>query len=272
MSTLTGLEQKIIEMAARIRELREIEGLSVEYMANATGVSTEEYLDCEAGKRDLNFAFIYRCAQVLRVDVTEIIEGSAPKLQTYTLTRRGAGQKIEQAHGMNYYNMAYTFKSRIAEPLFVRATYSEEAENAPIAVTSHQGQECDIVIDGRLKVQVGDHVEILSAGDTIYYDSSIPHGMVAVGGKDCTFYAIVLDPDAAEQIKAVETGSAPTLPVRDDQKRVYHNFVDTVEDDKGILKSISFKNTDRFNFAYDIIDTLGRESRISLPCCTFRAT
>ena len=259
MSNLTGLEQKIIEMAARIRELREIESLSIEFMANATGVSTEEYLDCEAGKRDLNFAFIYRCAQALRVDVTEIIEGSAPRLQTYTLTRRGAGQKIEQAHGMNYYNMAYTFKSRIAEPLFVRATYSEEAENAPIAVTSHQGQECDIVIDGRLKVQIGDHVEILSAGDTIYYDSSIPHGMVAVGGKDCTFYAIVLDPDAAEQIKAVETGSASTLPVRDDQTRVYHNFVNTVEDEKGILKSISFKNTDRFNFAFDIIDTLGRE-------------
>ena len=139
MSTLTGLEQKIIEMAARIRELREIEGLGVEYMANATGVSKEEYLDCEAGRRDLNFAFIYRCAQVLRVDVTEIIEGSAPKLQTYTLTRRGAGQKIEQAHGMTYYNLASAFKKRIAEPLYVHSVYSEEAQSRDIELTTHAG-------------------------------------------------------------------------------------------------------------------------------------
>ena len=50
MSNLTGLEQKIVEMAARIRELREIEGLSVSYMANAAGVTETDYLDCEAGK------------------------------------------------------------------------------------------------------------------------------------------------------------------------------------------------------------------------------
>ena len=96
----TGLEFKIMEMANRIKDLRDIVGLTVGEMAAKTGVSEEEYIACEAGQRDLNFAFLYRCALALKVDVTDIIEGSSPRLAGYTVTRNGEGQKIEQAHGM----------------------------------------------------------------------------------------------------------------------------------------------------------------------------
>ena len=106
MSYITGLDYKIQEMAARIRELREIENISAEEMAKKTDLTVEEYLLCETGKSDLNFAFIYRCALAFGVDVTDIIEGSSPKLRSYTLTRKGNGQKIEKAHGMIYYNLA----------------------------------------------------------------------------------------------------------------------------------------------------------------------
>ena len=117
MNQTTGLEFKLQEMAGRIRELRQIENLTREEMAEKTGVSLQEYIDCEEGRSDLNFAFIYRCALVLRVDVTDIIEGASPRLSSYTVTRRGGGQRIEQAHGMVYYNLAAQFKNRIAEPL-----------------------------------------------------------------------------------------------------------------------------------------------------------
>ena len=90
---MTGLDFKIREMAARIRELREITQLSAEEMAQKTDVSIEEYLACENGKSDLNFAFIYRCALAFGVDVTDIIEGVSPTLKSYTVTRNGAGQK-----------------------------------------------------------------------------------------------------------------------------------------------------------------------------------
>ena len=66
----TALDTKILEMASRIRELRELEGKTVAEMAAFTDVSEEEYLTCESGKQDLNFAFIYRCAQALNVNVT----------------------------------------------------------------------------------------------------------------------------------------------------------------------------------------------------------
>ena len=90
MPNTTGLDVKIKEMAGRIRELREIENYTPEDMAGFTGVTTQEYLDCENGKSDLNFAFIYRCALALHVNVTDIIEGDSPKLKSYTVTRRVA--------------------------------------------------------------------------------------------------------------------------------------------------------------------------------------
>ena len=78
MQQIKALDAKIKEMALRIRELREVENLSVEQMAEKTGVSTDEYLACENGQSDLNFAFIYRCATAFHVNVTDIIEGKSP--------------------------------------------------------------------------------------------------------------------------------------------------------------------------------------------------
>ena len=171
MAQMTGLNYKIQEMAHRIRELREIENFTIAEMANKTGVSEQEYIDCEMGRSDLNFAFLYRCALAFGVDVGDIIEGSSPNLNSFTVTRKGEGQRIEEAHDMVYYNMAASFRNRIAEPLYVQAAYSAEAEKEDIKLTTHEGQECDIVIDGQLRVQVGEHISVLGPGDSIYYDS-----------------------------------------------------------------------------------------------------
>ena len=80
MENIRDINLKIKEMAWRIRELREIENYTYEEMAKKTGVSVEEYIKCENGESDLNFAFIYRCASALRVNVTDIIEGYSPIL------------------------------------------------------------------------------------------------------------------------------------------------------------------------------------------------
>lgn len=260
MEQMTGLDLKIKEMARRIRELRDVVGLSVADMAQKTGVSEEEYILCENGNNDLNFAFIYRCALALGVNVTDIIEGYSPKLKGYTVTRNGAGQQIANAHGMTYYNMAYAFQNRIAEPLYVKSVYSEEAQHKDIELTTHAGQECDIVVDGYLMVQIGEHKEVLGPGDSIYYDSDKPHGMIAVNGKDCIFYAIVLNP-TGEPIPELSDRKLETVKVKrekskDDKDRIYKNYIDVTEDEDGTPTSIKFKNTDKFNFAFDLVDAL----------------
>ena len=259
---ITGLDYKIKEMAGRIRELREIEGLTTAQMAQKTAVSEQEYIECENGHSDLNFAFIYRCALAFNVDVTDIIGGYSPKLKSYTLTRRGNGQRIEQAHGMTYYNLAAAFQNRIAEPLYVRSTFSEDAQHRDIELTTHAGQECDLVIEGKLKVQVGEHSEILGPGDCIYYDSATPHGMIAVDGSDCLFYAIVLNPtgEPIPELTPDKTISDTAKRAKDEKERVYQKFVDVVENEKGTPISIKFKNEDKFNFAFDVVDAIADKS------------
>ena len=257
--TMTGMDFKIREVAQRIRELREISGFTVEEMAQHTNLSVEEYMACEAGQRNLNIAFLYRCTLSFGVDMGDLLEGRSPKLKSYDLTRKGEGQRIEEAHHMVGYNLAADFRNRIALPLYMELPYREGAEYEDIQLTTHEGQECDIVISGHMKIQIGGRTEILYPGDTIYYDSSIPHGMIAVDGEDCTFYSFVLSNSAAREGEdsAAVAKRDPKGIVSDKQERVYKKFIDrTVEN--GQLTKISFKGEDQFNFAFDIVDELGR--------------
>ncbi len=262
MAQITGLDYKIQEMAARIRYLREIEGLTTYEMASKTDVTNDEYVQCESGNSDLNFAFIYRCALALNVDVTDIIEGHSPTLKSFTVTRAGAGQEIANAHGMTYYNLAYAFRNRIAEPLYVKTKFDEEAQHNDIELTTHEGQELDLIIDGHLLVQVGEHRTTLGPGDSIYFDSSTPHGMIAVNGEDCNFYAIVLNPtgEPIPEISAKPEKNKGVAIKKDTENRIYQKFIDVEENEKGTPTSISFKNTENFNFAFDLIDALADKS------------
>ncbi len=261
MSQMMGLDYKIKEMAERIRELREITRFTAEEMAKKTDVTTEEYLACERGESDLNFAFIYRCALAFGVNVTDIIEGVSPNLKSYTLTRNGAAQRIDQAHGMVYYNLASAFQNRIAEPLYVCSEYSEEAQHKDIELTTHAGQECDIVISGNLMVQIGSHKEVLGPGDSIYYDSGTPHGMIAVNGENCLFYAIVLNPtgEPIPELSPAKELKSSVKREKDKKKRIYQSFIDVTENENGTPTSIKFKNIENFNFAFDLVDALAKK-------------
>ena len=258
--TITGADLKNIEIAARIRELREISGISQEEMATRTGVTLDEYRRCEAGAQDLSIAFLYRTVLILGVDMSDLLEGHSPKLRSYALTRKGEGQKIEEAHHMIGYNLASGFRNRIALPLYMEIAYRPQAEQEPVELVSHEGQECDIVIRGNMKIQIGNKTEILHPGDCIYYDSATPHGMIAVGGEDCAFYAIVLSNSAAregEQAASVATVTKAKSVDSQDSQRIYRNFIIPTEDAEGKIVAIDFKNVENFNFAFDVIDALG---------------
>ena len=252
------MEQKLKQIADRIRELRLITGLSTAEMAERTGMDESEYVECENGNKNLSIALLYHCALTFGVDMSDILEGKSPKLRSYALTRLGEGQRIEEAHHMVGYNLAAGFRNRIALPLYMDMKYHEGAENERIELVTHEGQECDIVIKGQMKIQIGEHTEVLGAGDCIYYDSGTPHGMIAVGGEDCSFYAIVLRNQAARVEE--QAAAASTLTKRreeDKQKRIYHDFIIPTEEN-GVLKKIAFKNEDKFNFAFDVVDELGK--------------
>ena len=173
MNTNNTLSQ-LSEIATRIKELREIIGFSVSEMTEKTNVTVEQYLAFESGKEDIPFSFIHKCALALKVEMTELLEGSSAKLSTYTVTRKGKGQETAKEDGIDISNLAPKFKDKLAEPYYVTYEYSLSQQNKPIQLATHSGQEFDLVLSGQLKVQVGDHEEVLSEGDSIYYNSSIP--------------------------------------------------------------------------------------------------
>lgn len=255
------MEYKLKEIAARIKELRNIFGYSTQEMAHKTNVSLEEYEALENGEKDFSFTFIYKCALTFKVEVADIIEGESPTLSGYAVTRNGGGMPIVRREGFVYNNLAPMFKNKMAEPFLVHAPYSEQEQNEPIKLSSHAGQELDIVVSGSLKVQIGENIEVLNAGDTIYYDSSTPHGMIATGGKECVFNAIVLSkgrefeytPDVLAQKEKVSENAEKS-------DAVYKKFVSVTKDENGILNSISFKDEDKFNFAFDVVDEVAKKS------------
>lgn len=186
------MEARIIEIAQRIKALREILELSPEEVAEKTGVTTEEYIQMESGESDFSFTFLYECAKTLGVDLMEIVTGEQPRLSFYSIVRKGTGLPIKRRKGFTYQHLAYLFKEKTAEPFLVTAPYCAEEQEQPIHLSYHAGQEFDLVLKGSLKVAMEDHVEVLSEGDAIYYDSGKGHGMIATGGAECVFLAVVL--------------------------------------------------------------------------------
>ena len=165
------------------------------------------------------------------------------------------GQQTAKEAGIDIMNMAPKFKNKLAEPYWVRYEYSDELQHQPIHLTKHSGQEFDLVLSGALMVQVGSNKEVLHEGDSIYYNSSTPHGMIAVEGKDCVFCAVVMNGEDSEEY-SMKTSIAPIPPSR---KLLCEKFVECKEDENGVLQSVEFKNTDSFNFGFDVVDAIAEK-------------
>ena len=82
---------QLMDIALRIRGMREILGYSMEKMAELVEVSEEDYRLYESGTVDLPFTFLHKCAKVFGVEITVLLEGRSAKLSGYTVTRRGKG-------------------------------------------------------------------------------------------------------------------------------------------------------------------------------------
>jgi len=243
---------QLSEIAERIKEMRDIMGWTIEDLAEKTEFSVEDCIAYEGGQTDIPFSFIHKCALAFDVEMMELLEGRSARLSSYTVTRKGAGQKTVQDDGIDISNLAPKFRNKIAEPYWVRYEYDPLQQNKPIHLATHSGQEFDLVLSGRLKVQIGSHIEFLSEGDSIYYDSSTPHGMIAVDGQDCVFCAVVLPGEKTQE----EVLRRTIATAKTSEPLVCEKFVETVEDEHGALQHIEFKNTDTFNFGFDIVDEI----------------
>lgn len=247
-------------IAGRLKWARENLDVPVSAMADACGIGEEEYLRLETGNEDFSFTFLFKCAKLLGMDISELVSGSDPKLDFYNLTRAGGGMPIKREKGFEYRHVAPLLKNRMSEPFIVTAKYEEDAQNKPIPLATHKGQEFNLILTGQLKVQLGKHTYVMNPGDTIYYDSAHPHGMIAVGGTDCTFLAVVYKAaDSDEETYAHMTAHEKVkgaVPAQSYENCIYKNYVDETFDEHGRLTDIKLHCNDNFNFAYDVVDAL----------------
>ena len=91
---------KLLEVAARIREMREVCGFSEREMAEKAEVSLEEYRAYEEGRLDFPFTFIHKCALAFGIGITDLLEGRSAHLLSYTVTRKGKGQETAKEDGI----------------------------------------------------------------------------------------------------------------------------------------------------------------------------
>ena len=194
----TRMDPNVAEVAKRIHALREDSGLTMQELAEATGVTVPEYETIEAGEQDPTFTFLFRAAEKLGVDMIELLTGENPHLSGYSVVRAGEGLSMKRRAGFEYRHLAPNFKHKLAEPFVVTAPFVAEQQDAPITLSRHAGQELDFILTGSMRFAFEDHAEELVAGDTVYYDSGRGHGMIATGGEPCTFLAIVFKENDAE--------------------------------------------------------------------------
>ena len=183
------MKENVKEIAERVRVLREIEDISIEALSKELGFNPAEYSAWESGAKDFSVGALVEIAARFKIDLSELVSGAASKLKTFCVTRAGQAPEVSRRPMYGYWNLAYNFHRKKAEPFIVEA--NSETENKPISLNTHPGQEFNYVLEGRLLVSIGGRETELGPGDCVYYDSSEPHGMKAMGGKPARFLAIV---------------------------------------------------------------------------------
>ena len=220
---------------------------------------TEEiYSQYESGTVDFPFTFLHKCSKAFGVEITVLLEGHSAKLSGYTVTRRGKGLVTASEDGITIQDLAPMFRQKLATPYYVTYEYSEDLQDEPIHTTTHDGQEFDLVLKGAMRIKVCDHEEVLHEGDSIFYNSSTPHGMIAIDGQRCVFLSMIMASDKRDTVMKLESASA-VKDVTAEQRLLCNEFVWGAEDENGAMTSLNYANTERYNFAFDTVDALARK-------------
>ena len=175
-------------MGQRLAGLREIKGFSQQQMADNLNMSIEEYAAYEDGKKDFSFSFMYNVASMFEVDVFNLLSGNSPTLTDCAVVRKGHEFFIKKEGEYDYKHLAYTFKNKKAEPFFVVSMPGEQ-ENK---LHTHEGQEFNFVLSGTMELKIGELTYELHKGDSVYFNSNIPHVQKVVGDKPLKFIAVVI--------------------------------------------------------------------------------
>lgn len=187
-------------VGAKIKKIREEKGISLQEFARRSGFSSALLSQIENHLVSPPLGTLIKVAKALDVEIGCFFEDvrEAP----YTIVRHNERKMISRVasrtgkkYGYSYESLAFDMKGRHMEPFIVTL---EPATVKESHAYSHDGEEFIFVLDGRMKVRLGDHTDVLEPGDSIYYDSRIPHLVECMDDRETRILAVIF---AGAQIK-----------------------------------------------------------------------
>lgn len=182
------MDNTIRQIAERLKGLRDVLGLSAQEVAETSGYSEEEYLKIEAAESDISVSSLQKISRRYGIALDVLMFGEEPKMSRYFLTRADAGVSIERTKAYKYQSLASGFRGREMDPFLVTVSPKDTDE---LTLNSHPGQEFVVVVQGVLELTIAGKVMVLNERDSLYFNSELPHGMRALGGKDVKFLSII---------------------------------------------------------------------------------
>lgn len=180
------MNEKMKQIALRVRELREILDMTTAEVANLAGIRQDLYCDYENGNIEITVSDLYSIAAALQIDPTALLTGETPKMGLYTIVRNGQGEDLERHQGYTFSSLAANYAGRDMEPMLVYL----KNDVKEVEIVQHNGQEFNYVLQGTIKVNIGSKVFELNQGDSIYFNSTIRHSQSAVT-PTATFLAVI---------------------------------------------------------------------------------
>ena len=169
-----------MELGSKIRELRQAQNISIEQLSEKTGLSTGLISQIERNITGPSVASMWKIAKALSVSMNyffDEIEEDNP------IVRRDQRKKIMLPNSnITYELLSPDLRDKKIECLLIEIEPGECSTEDQI---SHEGEECGYVIQGTLKVKWGNKEYVLGEGDSIYFDSTVPHRYVNAGNVKC---------------------------------------------------------------------------------------
>lgn len=168
------------QIGRRLRDIRTRLRMSQRQLARVSGVANATISQIEAGKLNPTVSMLKKVLDGIPISMGEFFADNAEYTERIffranDLTEIADGGVSFRQVGANLHNKSIQF---------LKECYQPGAGTGRHAIT-HEGEECGIVLSGRLEVTVAEQVTILTAGDAYYFRSDQPHQFRNVGFEAC---------------------------------------------------------------------------------------
>ena len=182
----------IKQIGERIKGLRDTLEKTPREMSRLLEMDENTYLAYENGTCDISISVLQRIASEFNIDISTLMFDEEPRMSTYFITRKDQGASVERVSAYKYQSLTAGFVNNVAN--IFQITVDPTDEESDFNQNIHAGQEFNFVLEGTMAIHINGKKLILNEGDSIYFDSSLPHGMKALNNKPVKFLAAVLKP------------------------------------------------------------------------------